>query len=78
MKLHTHEELLVEHGQLKRELAETRQLLWLVLREYGEEHPSRRIMQARVNKADLRGDYDIELMEPRQSPGTVIITARTK
>jgi len=69
----THEEAVLRNGELNRELAETRHLLWLAVKEAGCA-PGR----VTVNKADLPANYELEIFEPAQSPGTVIITAKTK
>ena len=69
----THEDCVLRNGELNRELAETRHLLWLAVKEAGCA-PGR----VTVNKADLPANYELEIFEPAQSPGTVIITAKTK
>lgn len=57
---------------LKKELEETRKLLWLALKEAGG---ARRTVT--VQRGDLPADYDIEVRE-RKEIGWTIITARTK
>lgn len=66
----THEDTVIRNAQLARELAETRQLLWLVVKAAGG--------SVSVDLQQLSQHYEIETFAPTHSPGFVIIKARIK
>lgn len=64
------DEVVLRSKELAIELAETRQLLWLAVKEAGQ-NPGR----VTVRLTDLPADYEVETFKPDHSPGVVVIAA---